>query len=110
MLRHGGYAFLDVDERVDVVEAAFAYFMIDGVDYARPEWAVGDVAPMSTRPRCRDTWHFVFRDAWGDCPAGCIHSELSFFAVVDGEVERIEPAKAPAMEPFATLLADRGWR
>ena len=109
VLRHGGYAFLDVDERVDVIEAAFAYFMIDGVDYARPEWAVGGSPDVDAAKVC-DRWHFVFRNAWGDCPAGCIHSELSFFTVVDEEVQRIEPAEAPAMDPFATLLADRGWR
>ena len=108
-LRHGGYAFLNVDERVDVIEAAIAYFTIDGVDYARPEWMVGG-SPDIDAAKVQGTWHFVFRDAWGDCPAGCIHSELSFFTVVDGEVQRIEPAGARAMEPFATLLADRGWR
>ena len=108
-LRHGGFAFLDVDERVDVMEAAFAYFRIEGVDYARPEWAVGG-SPDIDAAKVRGTWHVVFRDAWGDCPAGCIHSELSFFTAADGEVERIEPAQARAMDPFATLLADRGWR
>ena len=108
-LRHGGYAFLDVDERVNVVEATIAYFMIDGVAYARPEWAVGG-SPDIDAAKVRDTWHFVFRNAWGDCPAGCIHSELSFFTVAGGEVERIEPPEARAMDPFATLLADRGWR
>ena len=108
-LRFGGYAFLDVDERVDVIEAALAYFMIDGVDYARPEWAVGG-SPDVDAAKVQGAWHFVFRNAWGDCPAGCIHSELSFFTVADGEVERIEPARARTMDSFATLLADRGWR
>ena len=107
-LRYGGYAFLDVDERVDVIEATFAYFLIDGVDYARPEWAVGG-SPDVAAAKVRDTWHFVFRNAWGDCPAGCIHSELSFFTVADSEAERINPTEARAIDPFATLLADRGW-
>lgn len=109
VLRAGGFAFLNVDERVDVVEAAFAYFTINGVDYARPEWMVGG-SPDIDAAEVRDIWHFVFRDAWGDCPAGCIHSELSFFTVADGEVQRIGPAQARTMDPFATLLADRGWR
>ena len=108
-LRHGGYAFLDVDERVDVIEAVFAYFMIDGVDYARPEWAVGG-SPDVDAAKVQGIWHFVFRNAWGDCPAGCIYSELSFFTVVNGEVQRIRRAEARSMDPFATLLADRGWR
>ena len=107
-LRYGGYAFLEVDERVDVMEAVFAYFMIDGVDYARPEWAV-EGSPDVDAVKVRDTWHVVFRNAWGDCPAGCMFSELSFFTVADGEVARIEPPQARAMDPFATLLADRGW-
>ena len=108
-LRHGGFAFLDVDERVDVVEATLAYFFIGGVTYARPEWAVGD-GPDIDAAKVRDIWHFVFRNAWGDCPAGRIHSELSFFTVVGVAIQRIEPPEARAMEPFATLLADRGWR
>ena len=108
-LRAGGFAFLDVDERVDVMEAVFAYFMIDGVAYARPEWAVGG-SPDIDATKVGDTWHFVFLKAWGDCPSGCIHSELSFFTLTGGEAERIEPADARAMDPFATLLADRGWR
>jgi len=107
-LRYGGFAFLDVDERVDVIEATFAYFLIDGVDYARPEWAVGG-GPDVDAAKVGDTWHFVFRNAWGDCPAGCIHSELSFYTVAEGEAERIEPAEARAVDPLATLLADRGW-
>lgn len=108
-LRHGGFAFLNVDERVDVLEATLAYLFIDSVDYARPDWAVGDSSDIDAA-KVQGTWHVVFRDAWGDCPAGCIHSEPSFFTVADGEVQRIEPVEARAMEPFASLLADRSWR
>ena len=108
-LRHGGFAFLDVDERVDVMEAAYWYSTIDGVDYARPDWAVGD-GPDIDAAWVQGTWHVVFRNAWGDCPSGCIYRELSFFTVTDARVARVEPAEARAMEPFASLLADTRWR
>ncbi len=109
VLRAGGFAFLEVDERVDVVEATLAYLFIDGVDYARPEWMVGG-SPDVDAAKAQGTWHFVFRNAWGDCPAGCIYSELSFFTVAEGEVQRLEPPEARSMDPFAALLEVRGWR
>ena len=103
---HGGFAFLDVDERVDVVEATFAYFTIDGVDYARPEWMVGG-SPDVDAAKVQGTWHFVFRNAWGDCPAGCIYSELSFFIIANGEVHA-DRASAEARSNGLLRDASRG--
>ena len=104
-----GAVSLTLDERVNVEAAVRAYRVIDGVTYVEPDAALGD-GPDIDAAKVQGTWHVVFRDAWGDCPAGCIHSELSFFTVAEGEVQRIEPAEARVMDPFATLIADRGWR
>ena len=104
-----GSIHLTLDERVNVDAALRAYRAIEGVAYAEPDARLGD-GPDIEAARVQGTWHFVFRNAWGDCPAGCIESELSFVTVAGAEVRHIEPAEARAMPPFATLLANRGWR
>ena len=108
------YAFLDsvalfVDERVNMLMAIVEYRAIDGVANAHPDLPVGD-GPDIEAERVDGTWHLVFRKAWGDCPSGCIHSELSFFTVADGEVTRIDPAQARSLDAFASLIAGIGWR
>ena len=52
---------------------------------------------------------FVFRDAWGDCPSGCINVDLQFFVLRDGEVERVDPMSAMDIPEFAAILENRGW-
>ena len=104
-----GSVHLILDERANIDAALRAYLAIDGVAYAEPDYLLGD-GPDIDAARVQGTWHVVFRNAWGDCPAGCIRSELSLFTVADGEARRIEPAKARAMAPFAELLENRGWR
>ena len=97
---------LQLDERANIAAATGAYEAIDGVTFAEPDAALGDGSDVEAAKE-HDTWHVVFRKAWGDCPAGCMFEVLSFFIVADGEVERIEPVRARAMEPFATLLANQ---
>ena len=57
----------------------------------------------------RTTWYFVFRDAWGDCPSGCISVDLHFFTVQDGDVKGIDPARAMDVPEFAAICENRGW-
>ena len=104
-----GSVALRLDERVNVEAAIGAYEAIDGVAYAEPDARLGDGSDIEAT-RVRDTWHVVFRRAWGDCPAGCMDEELSFFTVEGGRVEHIEPARARDMAAFAALLVRRGWR
>ena len=33
-------------------------------------------------------WYLVFREAWGDCPSGCLYWALHYFIEREGEVER----------------------
>ncbi len=102
-------AVLYLDERANVAAALRAYRAIDGVGYAEPDAMLGDGSDIEAA-KADGHWHFVFRRAWGDCPAGCIDEELSFFTVADGEAALIEPARARAMDAFAALVATRGWR
>ena len=104
-----GAVALQLVERVNVEAAARAYGAIEGVAYAEPDAPLGDGSDIEAA-KSGDTWHVVFRKAWGDCPAGCIYQELSYFTVADEGVEKVAPAQAHAMKPFATLLALRGWR
>ena len=100
---------LYLDERANVAAALRAYRAIDGVGYAGPDAMLGDGSDIEAAT-VEGRWHVVFRRAWGDCPAGCINEELSFFTVADGEAVPIEPAQARGMDAFAALLATRGWR
>ena len=100
---------LHLDERANVAAALRAYRAIDGVGYAEPDAMLDDGSDIESG-KADGRWHFVFRRVWGDCPAGCIDEELSFFIVADGEARLIEPAQACGMDAFAALVATRGWR
>ena len=104
-----GTAVLHVDEHVNIGAAIEAYAAMDGVGYAEQDSHLGD-GPDIEASKTSGTWHVIVRQAWGDCPAGCLHQQLSFFTVTDTDVERIEPARAMVMVEFATLLDNRGWR
>ena len=104
-----GSVVLHLGERMNIPAAVKAYEARDGVVYAEPNYLLVDGSDIAAA-KSDGTWLVAFRKAWGDCPAGCIDQEIAFFTVADGEVERIEPVQARAMDPFATLLANRGWR
>ena len=94
---------------IDFAEAAARYSMIEGVGYVEPNALLGDGPDIGIR-RSRQDWYVVFRDAWGDCPSGCLFEELHFFVVTGDEVERVVPAQALEMAEFSEIAAERGWR
>ena len=96
------------DPREHVYSAGASYEKIEGVIYARPESMVGDGSDIEVL-RADGKWYVVFRRAWGDCPSGCIFSELNFFVEHKGDVKRIDPKRAADIEEFAQILAERGW-
>ena len=105
-----GSVALRLDERLNVEAAIAVYEAIDGVAYAEPDVRLGGGSDIEAT-RARGTWHVVFRKAWGDCPAGCIDDELSFFTVEEGGwVERVELARALDTAAFGMPLLRRGWR
>ncbi len=109
VLARSGSVVLSLGERANMPAALRAYEAMDGVDYAEPNYYVGDDSDIEVTTS-GGTWYVVFRRAWGDCPSGCIYRELSFFTVAGGEVERVEPARARGIDAFAALLEMRGWR
>jgi hypothetical protein len=89
---------------LNVAAAAAAYSKLDGISYAEPDARLGD-GPDLEAVRVNGEWYLVFRNAWGDCPAGCINEQLSFFVIAGGSVRQADSEAAP----FGLLLADRGW-
>ena len=84
------------------------YVAIEGVESAELNARVGD-GPDIEVSRSQGTWYVVFRKAWGDCPSGCIDSELFFFTVQEDEIERFEFVQAMDIPMFAELVERRGW-
>ncbi len=94
--------------RERIHSAAISYHVIEGIIYASPEFVLGDGSDIEVL-WSDGKWYVVFRKAWGDCPSGCIFSEIQFFVEHGGEVERIAPERAEDIEEFARILAERGW-
>ena len=96
------------DSGEHVYSAGASYERIEGVIYAEPNLVLGDDSDIEVL-WSEGKWYAVFRRAWGDCPAGCIFSELYFFVEHAGEVKRIDPERAAEIEEFAKILAERRW-
>ena len=103
-----GVVTMYFDERLNVDAAARAYLMLEGVEYAEPNARPGDGSDIEAS-KSYGNWHVIVRKAWGDCPSGCMHEEMFFFTVDEGEVERIEPSRAIDMVAFAEIVTHRGW-
>ena len=97
------------DPREHIYSAGASYERIEEVIYARPNSMLGDGSDIEVL-WSEGKWYAVFRKAWGDCPSGCIFSELYFFIEHEGKVKRIDPQRAGEIEEFAGILAERGWR
>ena len=107
--RHTGVLVMHLSERANVGAGRRAYRKIAGVEYAEPDAHLGD-GPDIEAAKTGGVWHVVIRKAWGDCPSGCIYKKLFFFTVKEGQVERVEPARAVDSLAFRKLLWIRRWR
>ena len=96
------------DPHLDVLLASLAYESLDGVSSAEPNFFVGDGSNIGAR-WVVGTWHLVFRRAWGDCPSGCLYSELHLFTERKGAVERVGAERSARWAPFARILLERQW-
>lgn len=107
--RHIGVLVMHLSERANIEAARRAYQKSAGVEYAEPDAHLGD-GPDIEAAKSGGAWHIVVRKAWGDCPAGCLYKKMFFFTVNDGDVERIEPARAMTNPEFRNILETRKWR
>ncbi len=96
----------DPDENVH--SASVSYEDVEGVIFAEPDIVLGDGSNIEML-WSDGKWYVVFRKAWGDCPSGCIFSELYFFVEHEGDVKRIDLERAAEIEEFAKILAVHGW-
>ncbi len=96
------------DPNEDVRSASVSYGKIEGVVSAEPDFMLGGGSDIEML-RSGGGWYAVFRRAWGDCPSGCIFSELHFFVERQGVIERIDPERAAGIEEFARVLSERRW-
>jgi hypothetical protein len=72
-----------------------------GIRYAEPNGYGGDSGNIIYYPNAR--W-YVFKLAWGDCPAGCIYSKFRTVAIeADGGVNELEDAEIIARSEFIGL-------
>ncbi|MCY3825091.1 MAG: hypothetical protein OXG62_14630 [Nitrospinae bacterium] len=107
--RHISVLVMHLSGRANIEAARRAYMKVAGVEYAEPDSFLGDGSDIEAM-KSGDVWHIVVRKAWGDCPAGCIYKKLFYFTVKDGDVERIEPARAMESPHFRKILETRNWR
>ena len=85
---HSPLAILTFEGRQHPARIAAPYESLDDVRYAEPNGFVGDwgnVYPW----RLDDGMSYLWRDAWGDCPAGCINSRFWYFRVTDAGIEYV---------------------
>ncbi|RKU10670.1 hypothetical protein C6502_10610 [Candidatus Poribacteria bacterium] len=101
------FANLCFPEWVNIDAASDAYSAVEGVQYV-DSTVIGD-GPDIVTTKEGGRWFFIFRDAWGDCPAGCISQKLFFFTVTGDEVQQIAEDTASTLSPFQKLLLTRPW-
>ncbi len=97
------------DPNRDISDIAAQYAALEGVVAAMPDVLLGD-GPGIQALRSDNAWFLVFRDAWGDCPSGCMFSKLHFYIADERRIARIDRGDAVRMEEFSAILAARGWR
>ncbi len=73
-----GFAWLYFKGRLHPRRLAELYGVLPGVSYTQPSSRLGDSPNVYPR-QTGDGITYLFRDAWGDCPAGCIYSEYWYF-------------------------------
>jgi len=64
------------------------YGELDDIVYAEPNGYMGDWSNVYPW-RLADGMSYLWRDAWGDCPAGCINSRFWYFRVTELGIEYV---------------------
>jgi hypothetical protein len=96
------YLHICLDPLANIPAAAEAYEQIDVVTWAGGNSMIGDSPDIAAATE-GGAWYFVFRDAFGDCPAGCIFQELYYF-IADPEVRQV-PEQVALRDPVLRRLA-----
>ena len=78
LLEFIGSTVLYFKGRLHPCRLAELYADLPGVRHAEPNGRIGDSPNIYPR-QTGDGITYLFRDAWGDCPSGCIYSEYWYF-------------------------------
>ena len=70
--------------RLHPLRLAEIYRGLPGVMYTEPNGLIGD-GPNIHLNQTGNGITYLFRDAWGDCPSGCIYSEYWYFIFEGGQ-------------------------
>lgn len=91
-------------------------------DLPETEYIQGDILccdwPILLMWRDDEIAHYFFRNAWGDCPSGCIYEEYDYVAVISGEPIYIghylhdwdHPMPRPDWMNLADRASDKYWK
>ncbi len=99
---HSSMVVVSFSKLANMRAAHEAYAAIDGVRHVEFDWFVGD-GPDILAANDGETWHVAMRDAWGDCPSGCMHEETFYFIVRSGHLEQVEENEARNIRQFREL-------
>ncbi|MDE2912728.1 MAG: hypothetical protein OXL68_07370 [Paracoccaceae bacterium] len=102
---------LEFPERTNLTTVRQAYAAIPGVAGAEFDERLIDGPDIAAFEK-DETWFVAMRNAWGDCPSGCIHVEMDFFTVKDGHVERLDKTlaeRSPAFRMLEVMTMIGGW-
>lgn len=77
-----GYVYMQFEGFQNPVALVNLYKDLPGLWYVGESGRIGDW-PVLLLAKEGETVKYFFREAWGDCPAGCIYSRFSYFTVTD---------------------------
>ena len=80
-----------------------AYAAVEGIRHASFDDILGD-GPDIVAANPDGAWYVAMRNAWGDCPSGCIHSETFFFIVERGHLEQVTTRDAENIPQFRAII------
>lgn len=100
---HSAMVIVSFGKLANMRAAQQAYAAINGVRHVELDWFAGD-GPDILAANDGETWHVAMRDAWGDCPSGCMHEETFYFIVRSGHLEQVEENEARNIRQFRELL------
>lgn len=81
-------AVLTFEGRQHPARIAAPYAFLNDVSYAEPNGFSGDWSNVYPW-RLSDGMSYLWREAWGDCPAGCINSRFWYFRVTGSGIEYV---------------------
>ena len=79
---------LSFEGRLNALRLVDIYKGLPGMFWVANSEYVGDW-PVMLPVKDRRTMKYFFRNAWGDCPSGCLYSDVFYFTVVDDSVDYV---------------------